>query len=76
MVRGRARDAATNACRTRALAQAAGAPILGVLPRVPDAPQLRDVAIVASRLQLAAATAEVDTVALITAGDRSISSAS
>lgn len=52
----------------RALAQAAGAPILGVLPKTPDAPQLRDVAIVASRLQLAAASAEVDTVALITAG--------
>jgi capsular polysaccharide biosynthesis protein len=52
----------------RALARAAGAPILGVLDHPPDSHESRDVAIVATQLQLAAASAEVDTVALITAG--------
>jgi capsular polysaccharide biosynthesis protein len=52
----------------RALARAAGAPMLGVLDHPPDAHESRDVAIVATQLQLAAAVAEVDTVALITAG--------
>ena len=52
----------------RALARAAGAPMLGVLDRPPDARESRDIAIVATQLQLAAANAEVDTVALITAG--------
>jgi capsular polysaccharide biosynthesis protein len=52
----------------RALARAAGAPMLGVLDHPPDSHESGDVAIVATRLQLAAAVAEVDTVALITAG--------
>ena len=52
----------------RALARAAGAPMLGVLDHLPDSHQSRDVAVVATQLQLAAASAEVDTVALITAG--------
>jgi capsular polysaccharide biosynthesis protein len=52
----------------RALARAAGAPMLGVLDHQPDSHESRDVAIVATRLQLAAAVAEVDTVALITVG--------
>jgi capsular polysaccharide biosynthesis protein len=52
----------------RALARTAGAPMLGVLDHPPDSHESRDVAIVATRLQLAAASAEVDTVALITAG--------
>ena len=52
----------------RALARASGAPMLGVLDHLPDSHQSRDVAIVATQLQLAAASAEVDTVALITAG--------
>jgi capsular polysaccharide biosynthesis protein len=52
----------------RALARAAGAPMLGVLDHPPDSHESRDVAIVATRVQLAAATAEADTVALVTAG--------
>jgi hypothetical protein len=52
----------------RALARAAGAPMLGVLDHPPDSHESRDVAIVATQLQLAAASAEVDTVALFTAG--------
>jgi capsular polysaccharide biosynthesis protein len=52
----------------RALARAAGAPMLGVLDHPPDSHESRDVPLVATRLQLAAASAEVDTVALITAG--------
>jgi capsular polysaccharide biosynthesis protein len=52
----------------RALARAAGAPMLGVLDHPPDSHESRDVAIITTRLQLAAANAKVDTVALITAG--------
>jgi capsular polysaccharide biosynthesis protein len=52
----------------RGLARAAGVPVLGVLNHSPDSPEPREVAVAATRLKLAAATAEVDTVALIAAG--------
>jgi methionyl-tRNA formyltransferase len=52
----------------RGLARAAGAPVLGVLKHSPDSPEPQEIAVAATRLQLAAATAEVDTVALIASG--------
>jgi capsular polysaccharide biosynthesis protein len=52
----------------RALARAAGAPTLSVLDHPPHSHESLDVAITTTRLQLAAANAKVDIVALITAG--------